>query len=60
MTDTRSVQAGNVYAVEIERNSFRVRALHEAPAMPGWWLCEGEFDREQVVLPESSLREPAD
>ena len=58
MIDARRVEAGNIYSVEIERIRFQVRALHEEESMPGWWLCEGEEDGEQLILPEASLLEP--
>src|SRR5687767_2149088 len=58
MTDTRGVEAGKIYTVEVERKRFQVKALQEEPSMPGWWLCEGEEDGDQLILPEASLREP--
>lgn len=59
MSHTRRVEAGNIYTVEVELNRFRVKALREEPTMPGWWLCEGEHDEDQLILPEAAFQPEA-
>lgn len=56
MTDSRTIQAGGWYMVDIEGARLRVKAVEEPPEMPGWWICE-TASGERVALPGTTLHE---
>jgi hypothetical protein len=51
--DTRRVEIGRIYTVEIERKRLQVKVLKACTEEPGWFLCETTNGTQIRLLPSA-------